>query len=166
MIIITAIVTFLIANLIGYAIHYSLHQSWTGNLNKKHLNHHTIQYPANDYMSDVYRDAGKDNTVFTFIPIVLAVIIIPIALGLLGLMTLASVITAEVIILLISFLHNYIHDAFHVTNHILYRLPIIRNIFSRWSYLHWLHHCKMQRNFGIFTFFLDRLFGTYIEKLK
>lgn len=160
-ILITAIVCFFFVSLFGYIVHRSLHQPWTGRFNQKHMTHHLILYPASDYTSDAYRNAGKDNTIITFAFLSLPVVGTPIVLGILGILPLPLVITALIVMGLMGFLHDYIHDAFHVKNHFLGRIPGFRNIFAYWNRLHYLHHVDMQKNFGIFLFHWDHVFKTF-----
>src|SRR5665213_1858542 len=96
-IVITVLIAFFGTSLFGYIVHRSLHQKWTGFLNKKHMNHHLIQYPHTDYVSDTYRDAGTDNTVFIFMAASVPLVAFPIILGILGIMSLPCIIIAEVI---------------------------------------------------------------------
>lgn len=159
-IVITALIAFFGSSLFGYVVHRSLHQKWTGFLNRKHMNHHLIQYPSTDYLSDTYRDAGKDNTVFIFAVAAVPLVAAPIILGVLGMLSLPCIIVAEVIMLAMGFLHDYIHDRFHIKNHWLNNIPVIKNIFGYWNHLHYLHHIDMQKNFGIFLFHWDVVFKT------
>ena len=160
-ILVTAVIAFFATSLFGYVVHRSLHQPWTGNLNKKHMTHHLILYPPSDYVSDKYRNAGIDNTVITFVIASIPMVGIPITLGILGILPLPEVITALVVMIGLGFLHNYIHDAFHIKNHFLSRVPGLRNIFAYWNRLHYLHHVDMQKNFGIFLFHWDHVFKTF-----
>jgi len=160
-IIITALIAFFVSSLFGYVVHWSLHQRWTGTLNRKHMTHHITLYPPSDYLSDVYREAGKDNTVYIFGAFAIPLVLTPIVLGLLGILPLSLVLTALIVMGLMGFLHSYLHDSFHIREHFLYRLPIIKGIFGYWSYLHYLHHVDMQKNFGIFLFHWDHVFRTY-----
>lgn len=160
-ILITAVIAFFATSLFGYVVHRSLHQPWTGRLNEKHMTHHLVLYPPNDYASDKYKRAGKDNTVITFAFASIPMVGTPILLGVLGILPLSVVITALVVMLGLGFLHNYIHDAFHVKNHYLSRIPGFRNIFAYWNRLHYLHHVDMQKNFGIFLFHWDHVFKTF-----
>jgi len=160
-ILLTVLVAFFVSSLFGYVVHRSLHQPWTGRLNQKHMTHHLTLYPPTDYLSDVYRQAGADNTVFIFGFLAIPVVILPIVLGILGLISITLVITAIVVMALMSFLHSYLHDAFHIRNHFLTRLPIIGDIFARWVNLHYLHHVDMKTNYGIFLFHWDKVFKTF-----
>jgi sterol desaturase/sphingolipid hydroxylase (fatty acid hydroxylase superfamily) len=158
---ITALISFLVSSLFGYVVHRSLHQPWSGRLNKKHMTHHLSLYPPTDYLSDKYREPGKDNTVFVFAAFAVPVVATPIILGVLHILPLVLVITSIAVMAIMSFLHDYLHDAFHIRHHFLTKIPVFRQLFARWGRLHYLHHVNMQTNFGIFTFFLDKVFGTF-----
>jgi sterol desaturase/sphingolipid hydroxylase (fatty acid hydroxylase superfamily) len=160
-ILVTALVAFFISSLFGYVVHRALHQKWTGRLNRKHMTHHLTLYPPTDYLSDEYRQAGQDNTVRIFALAALPLVLTPIVLGLTGLLSLPLVITALVVMGVMGFLHDYIHDRFHIRNHFLTRVPGVRVIFQYWNRLHYLHHIDMQKNFGIFLFHWDHVFRTF-----
>jgi sterol desaturase/sphingolipid hydroxylase (fatty acid hydroxylase superfamily) len=144
---------------LGYITHYAFHQPWSGRLFQAHMVHHQKLYPVDNFLSDVYRDAGSDNTTYlfalVFAPIVLAALlltvfnIIPIAIGLevLGLMA------------VIGWANNSIHDSMHLTNSIWHNFWF----FNRLQKLHLNHHAKMDTNFGIFSFWWDRVFRTFAE---
>src|ERR1700722_18648635 len=116
-VLITAFITFFIASLFGYVVHRSLHQSWTGRYHKSHMTHHIILYPPTDYVSDKYRDPGKDNTLWVFGAAALPFFVIPILLGVFHILPISLVITSEVVMAVMSFLHSYLHDSFHIRNH-------------------------------------------------
>jgi sterol desaturase/sphingolipid hydroxylase (fatty acid hydroxylase superfamily) len=63
--------------------------------------------------------------------------------------------------ILVGLLHNYLHDAFHISGHWLYRVPFVNMWFSHLVSLHYLHHVNMNSNFGIFTFHWDKVFKTF-----
>ncbi len=163
-ILLTILVSFFASSLFGYVVHRSLHQPWAGKLNQKHMTHHLTLYPATDYLSDKYRDAGGDNTVIIFSIAAIPVVATPIVLGLLGILPLALVITSLVVMGIMGFLHSYLHDSFHIRNHFLTRVPVIRTLFASWNRLHYLHHIDMQTNFGIFLFHWDHVFKTLWNK--
>lgn len=157
----TATFTFFISSLFGYVVHYGLHQKWTGQFNNAHMTHHLRLYPPSDYVSDKYRNAGKDNTLFVFGAAAIPLVALPIILGVLHILSLALVITALTVMIMMSFLHSYLHDAFHIRNHWLLTVPIIGKLFVRWVHIHWLHHVDMDTNYGIFLFHWDHIFKTY-----
>lgn len=157
----TAILTFLIASLFGYVVHRGLHQYWAGRFNKAHMTHHLSLYPPNQFLSDEYRSAGKDDSFRTFLLMAIPLIVLPCLLLLLKFITLGMMITAMVMMGIIGFLHSYLHDAFHIRNHFLERLPLLGKAFENWRRLHYLHHINLQTNFGIFCFWWDRLLKTF-----
>jgi len=160
-IILTALITFLVGNLFGYFVHKSLHAKWTGRFYQAHKTHHFKLYPPSDYVSDKYRNAGKDNTLFIFAAAAVPLFLLPIILGVFHILPLSLVITSLLIMSIMSFLHSYLHDAFHIRNHWLYKVPCIKILFARWVYLHWLHHVDTSKNYGIFLFFLDKRLSTF-----
>lgn len=159
-ILITLVVVFLITTLFGYVVHRSLHQSWTGRLNRAHMTHHLKLYPPSDFYSKEYRDPGKDNTVRIFAAAALPLIALPIVLGVCGILSIGLTILVIIETLFIGWLHDYLHDSFHIINHRLNKYAI----FKRWTQLHYLHHVDMKTNYGIFSFHWDRLFRTFWDK--
>jgi hypothetical protein len=158
---ITAIITFFVASLFGYVVHYALHQDWSGRFHQTHMTHHLKMYPPEDCISDVYRAAGKDNTLWIFAGAALPLVLGTILLGIFGILPLGLMITALLVMAVMSFLHSYLHDAFHIRNHWLYRVPLLGKVFIRWVHLHWLHHVDMNYNYGIFLFHWDHVFKTF-----
>jgi sterol desaturase/sphingolipid hydroxylase (fatty acid hydroxylase superfamily) len=157
----TIIISFFITSLFGYVVHWSLHQKWAGILYKAHRVHHFQKYPISDFISDTYRQAGINSTPKFFFIGALPLIIVPIVLWHAGIMPLSIMITVLIVEAIMGFLHNYLHDAFHIRNHWLYRVPVINKWFSHWFKLHYLHHYNIKKNFGICNFFWDRVFGSF-----
>jgi len=160
-VLITIIASFFVSSLFGYLVHRMLHQTWAGILHQKHMTHHITLYPPSDYLSEEYRYAGKDNTTITFAIAAIPVVAAPIILGLIGWISLPLVLISLTIMGLMGFLHSYLHDAFHIKNHWLNKVPIINNMFLRWNILHYYHHIDMSSNFGIFVFHWDYVFFTF-----
>lgn len=160
-VLLTILISFFVSSLFGYVVHWMLHQTWSGKLNNSHMAHHLTLYPPSDYQSDAYRNAGKNNTVRIFAIFAIPIVLTPIVLGILGVLPLTLVAIAITIMALMSLSHNYLHDAFHIRNHFLTRIPVVKDIFAGWSHLHYLHHVKMGSNFGIFLFHWDRVLGTF-----
>lgn len=156
-ILITILITIIASTLFGHIVHWSLHQRWMGRFNSAHMTHHIKLYPPEDYTSDVYRSAGKNSTTRFFAVAAIPLILIPVVLAITGIVSMSIAGIILVVEAVMGFLHNYIHDAFHVNNHWLNKVPG----FSRWNKIHYIHHVDMTKNYGIFTFFWDRLFGTY-----
>jgi sterol desaturase/sphingolipid hydroxylase (fatty acid hydroxylase superfamily) len=150
-----------LTTLFGYWSHYALHQSWSGKLNRAHMTHHQVLYDVSqdpdNYLSETYRDPGGDNTVRIFAALSLPVLAIPIILGLFNVVSWWLVVAMLTEMLFIGYLHDMIHDAFHLRNHWLYKL----SAFRRWSKLHFVHHLDMSKNYGIYGHLCDRIFGTF-----
>lgn len=160
-ILLSAIITYVVAITFGYFVHKFLHQEWAGRFHKMHMTHHMIKYPPEDFISDVYRGAEGDNTLYFFAVAAIPVVALPIILCLAHVITLVSMITSLTIMVVMSFLNSYLHDSFHIRNHWLYRIPFTKKWFTHLVYLHWLHHVDMQTNFGIFVFHWDKVLGTF-----
>jgi len=158
---ITILLTYVITSLFGYVIHWSLHQSWAGTFNKSHMTHHQIMYPPSDFTSEKYRNAGKDSTPKFFALAAIPLIFAPIGLWAAGLLPLYLMLTVLAVEGVMGFLHDYIHDAFHIKDHWMNRVPVLSVIFAKWVQLHYLHHVDMGKNFGIFVFHWDHVFKTF-----
>lgn len=162
MVLFVLVLVFIIVSFFGYGVHWALHQPWTKQFNESHMAHHLKLYPPSDYLSeDKYRGAGKDNTFFAFAIASLPMLGIPVLLWYFGMFSLPLALLVIAEMLFIGFLHDYIHDAFHVKNHWLNRLKIVQ----KWNQIHFVHHVDMGKNFGIFTFWVDKLFGTFQKHL-
>ena len=125
------------------------------------MSHHLKMYPPEDFTSDVYRHAGTSSSSKYFALVALPVILAPIVLGIIGIIPLHLVLIVLSIEGLMGLLNDRIHDAFHINNHWMSRVPGLRVIFARWTKLHYIHHVDMSKNYGIFTFHWDHLFKTF-----
>lgn len=158
-----SILVFVGVTFFGYWVHKFLHQPWMGRFGESHMTHHLKLYPITDYISDVYRHAGKNSTVFFFAAAGIPLLAIPVLLWFIGILSLFTLIIVIAEMLCIGWLHNYIHDAFHINNHLLTRIPLVKTWFAKLSKLHFVHHEEMQKNLGIFLMSWDKLFKTYKE---
>lgn len=155
------ILSLLGTTLFGYFAHKFLHYKFMGRFSKSHEVHHNELYPITDFKSDKYRGAGKDSTVIFFtittIPIISSIIL----LMLVGILSLFQMLLTIATMLFFGWLHDYIHDAFHINNHWLNKIPLINKHFQRLENLHYLHHVDELKNFGIYTFIWDKIFRTF-----
>ena len=125
------------------------------------MTHHLKLYPPWDYESDTYRDPGKDSTVFPFLILGAPLVLLPVVAGIFGIISVWISVALVFEILLIGFLNDFIHDSFHVKGHWVRRYwPG----YERLNRLHFAHHVDMQKNFGIFIFAWDAIFGTIWEE--
>jgi sterol desaturase/sphingolipid hydroxylase (fatty acid hydroxylase superfamily) len=160
-ILLTLLITYIVASLFGYVTHWALHQTWMGRFYNAHMTHHLTLYPATEFSSDSYKDAGKDSTLRFFAVASLPLIVIPITLSILGIIPLKIILSILIMEAFVGFFNDYLHNAYHINNHWIGRLPIINTIFFKLIDLHYVHHVKMESNFGIFAFHWDRLFKTF-----
>ena len=151
------IFVYIIINLLGYLTHRAFHQKWSGFFYRAHHNHHYIQYPPNDFFSEAYRSAGKDNSGKFFILAFLPMIIGWFVFVFLAHISLVIGIGVIIEMVIIGLAHDILHDAFHIQNHWLNKFAIFR----RWVELHKIHHIDVSKNYGIFDFLWDRVFGTF-----
>lgn len=161
--ILISILVFLGTTFLGYIVHWAIHQKWSGLFYRAHCNHHELQYPAfpaYKFLSDTYRDAGKDNTVYYFILLFLPILSIFPLLSFFGYLPIWMSISIILEMLLIGQLHNYLHDQIHLSKP---KLDI--KYINKLRYIHYIHHESHHYNhiynFGIFYFIWDKLFKTY-----
>lgn len=165
--ILVIIFSYFATTLFGYVVHWSLHQKWSGYFNKSHMAHHLKLYPPEDYLSEKYREAGADSTPKFFFLAALPTLILPtLILYYVGVLSWGLTLLAFVVMFGIGLMKNYLHDSFHIKNHVLTRIPIIKMWFSRLSKLHYYHHVDMSKNFGISSFFWDRRFKSFVSEKK
>jgi sterol desaturase/sphingolipid hydroxylase (fatty acid hydroxylase superfamily) len=156
-----AILSFLGTSLFGYFIHWAFHQRWSGFFYRAHLNHHSVQYPPNDFFSDTYRQSGQYNATYYFIAL-----FSPIILGFVGMMIVGWLSIWQGISILgtmsvVGLLNAYIHDeGIHLRKSIWHYLPGFQKLVR----LHIIHHKSVQKNLGMFFFGWDKLFKTYRDK--
>jgi sterol desaturase/sphingolipid hydroxylase (fatty acid hydroxylase superfamily) len=153
------VIGFLTLTCLGYWAHYCFHKRWSGRLYNAHMSHHTRLYPKTDLVSENYRHAGKDNTVWLFAIVFSPFILGALLLTIFGILPLGIGVEILGLMVVVSYLNNALHDAYHLRNSFWHRLPF----FERLRKLHFLHHNRMNSNFGIINFFWDRVFGTYRE---
>ncbi len=145
---------------LGYWTHRLFHKPISGPFYRAHINHHAVQYPPEDFTSDIYRSAGKDNSLWYFaLAFSPLMIIIALSYFLLG----TSLWTCVCILgsmIGTGLVHDYMHDGFHLNKSYWHYLPG----FSRLIELHKVHHVDMSKNYGIFSFVFDKMFKTYQDK--
>lgn len=137
---------------LGFCFHKFLHTKWAGPLQRSHLVHHTEKYPSGDYLSSSYRPAGRSNTLYPFLGAGFLV-----AGLLLWLTPLWLAIPLCIDLALVGFLNDRAHLLFHVTPNFLEK----SKWFQELRRLHEIHHDDVQVNFGIITFWMDRLFRSF-----
>lgn len=153
------VLTYYFSTFIGYQIHKWIHQSRSGFLNIAHLNHHRKQYPPGNLTSDTYRSAGRDNTTFLFLPFILIIIGILWTGYYFNIVSLFYALLISVEIVIISLIHDVLHNSFHLNRSLWHRYPG----FSRLKSKHFLHHWNMRKNYGIIDFTWDKILNTDVK---
>ena len=160
------------AELVGYWLHRLLHAGWVPVLSRGHMEHHLRDYGPRMPMrgSEYYQSQRR--------PTALGIgmeWIVPIGILLfLAICVMAIFSVAWWNVMLFSaagigwgiLMFNYMHDALHLEN-----TPVLKSRVAGWfkgvRRLHDVHHTKldahgrMDVNFGICFFGMDKLFGTY-----
>lgn len=136
----------------GYLFHRLMHTKWLGPLHRAHMAHHLAMYPPQDYLSKSYRKTGTDSTTWRFVAFGTTI-------GLLALWLTPIWISLPVVIALVVMggLNSYMHDTIHVSPHVLERFDWFLDL----RVTHHVHHVEMGKNFGVVTFWADRIFGTF-----
>jgi len=152
------LVTYFLTSLLGYVVHWAIHQPWTGRAYRAHRAHHIDLYPPGKLISDAYRNAGGQSTVYTFLLAFTPILLLPIVLWAIGWFTFMHAFAAVAAMGIVGLMNDIIHDSFHVKNHWLSR---ITPGYDHMRQLHFVHHVNMKRNFGIYSFIWDRVFRTF-----
>lgn len=152
--------TYIITAFLGYVVHWAIHQPWSGTAHEAHRRHHVELYPPGDLISDKYRSAGAKSTVWTFLALFSPVVVAPFVAWAMGKLTFTQAITIVATMALVGLANDSIHDSFHVRDHWMSRvIPGYHKMRER----HFIHHVNMKKNFGIYSFTSDKIFGTYKE---
>lgn len=152
-----------LASFFGYWMHVCFHKhNWFSKaFYNAHMNHHLINYPSTNFLSETYRDSGKDKGNFwfalAFSPIVAGVALLAI-FGCIGVFVAIACVLGMAIWGLVN---DYVHDQFHLSTTWLNRFAC----FKRWQELHYIHHLDMNLNYGIIMFMYDKIFKTFNNKL-
>lgn len=145
------VVTYSLAELIGYLFHRLAHVPGT-ELYKSHMLHHLQAYPPTRFSSEKYISIGIRSFVVWFMPIFAVFLGAQVAI-LNGWPLFAGIMTT----LAVAGMNLYAHDSYHLSKHWLSET----RFFKRLTDFHEVHHRNMKKNFGIYTFVIDKVFGTF-----
>jgi len=156
------VISFFVVSFLGYWVHKVFHNPKSLWFYDAHNNHHTIQYPVLDFFSVRYRSAGNSSSFWLFLIVSLPILIALVAFIAYGKLPIVSGIVLLGSLVGWGLLHDYIHDQFHILGSPWKRFAFFR----KWREIHFLHHLNNGKNFGIITFWCDRLFGTFENYTK
>jgi len=167
----------LVAELAGYWLHRLLHTDRLPFLSRRHMVHHLLLYgPLQPMRAARYKDAtcgrfSLGNVGFEWLA-PSAVLLIS-CWGVMFLLHVRPVYQLIVLGNLVAwpfFTFSFLHDAMHVRDFWMARMPLINRWFRRARRLHDIHHHSvngaghMDANFGIGFFLFDRIFRTLASR--
>ena len=167
----------LVAELIGYWLHRLLHSDRLPFLSRRHMVHHLLLYgPQQPMRAERYKDATKGRWSLGNIGLewlVPSTVVLIICWAIMLLLRVKPLYQAIVLCNLLAwpfFTFSFLHDAMHLHDFWMARLPLISRWFGRARRLHDIHHHsvdatgRMDVNFGIGFFLFDRLFRTLASR--
>lgn len=165
---------------VGYFLHILLHSERIPYLSRSHMIHHLKVYNPKQGLRQggSYKGSAQDRTsVLGFglewvAPIAFIMIVTALGFWLLQIAIVYYFIFTLSAILWGYFLFGYMHDAMHLKEFWMERVPFLRDWFYSIRKLHDIHHLefsndgRMLKNYGICFFFFDRLFVSLSPKHK
>jgi sterol desaturase/sphingolipid hydroxylase (fatty acid hydroxylase superfamily) len=167
----------LVAEFAGYWLHRLLHIDKLSFLSRNHMAHHLLHYGPNQQMRAAsYKDATHGR--FSLGNVGLewlapSTVVLIFCWGAMNVFRVRPIYQAIVLANLVAwpFLSfSFPHDAMHLRDAWMARLPIVKVWFRRARRLHDIHHHslnsagRMNTNFGIGFFLFDRMFRTLVTR--
>lgn len=163
----------LVAELAGYWLHRLLHSDKLPFLSRSHMVHHLLLYgPMQPMRSDHYRDATRGRFALGNVGLewlAPSAVVLALCWGVMFFLRVPALYQAIVLVNLIVwpfFTFSFLHDAMHLHDFWMARIPLVNHWFRRARRLHDIHHHSvdaaghMDTNFRIGFFFFDRIFRT------
>lgn len=151
------VVCFIGCEFAGYAFHKFLHTRLAGPLKKSHMAHHLDLYPPGRTLSEKYLSAGRNSTLIPFL--IAGFTLAGLAFWLTPLW---FSLPLAVDLIIVGFLNDQLHTHQHIKGSFLEKYEWFKQLRRN----HDQHHFEMNTNFGIFTFWADRLAKTYVKGTK
>jgi sterol desaturase/sphingolipid hydroxylase (fatty acid hydroxylase superfamily) len=167
----------LVAEFAGYWLHRLLHSEKFPMLSRSHMAHHLILYgPTQPMRADNYKDAthgrfSLGNVGLEWLaPSAVLLIVCWAFLFVLRIPLIYQVIVLGILVVWPFFTFSFLHDAMHLRDARMARLPLVKVWFRHARRLHDIHHHslnnagRMNTNFGIGFYFFDRIFDTLTKR--
>lgn len=169
----------LYAEFVGYFLHKLLHSENIAWLSKSHMTHHLKDYGPKSKMRTkeyVSGTAKRFNILGIgmeyLLPSALILIVLVGALTLLGMPWGYQALSVAGIIVWSGTMFGYMHSRFHEKDFWMANVPLLGTWYRKVRRLHDIHHVYltedglMGSNYGICFFWMDRLFGTFRNKVS
>jgi hypothetical protein len=156
MLAVALVVGYFVIQSTGYAVHKALHHPALGKIHDTHDVHHKLMYPPEDYLdTGKYREVPDNAQPFKYyaaaaVPLVAAVFIF---------LPLTIAISLAVELAVVAWANDWLHQKMHIKGYWLERYTWFHHLRA----LHWHHHVDDSKNIGIFSWFTDKILGTYEE---
>lgn len=177
--ILTVILAVLFTEFVGYFLHRLLHSDKIAWLSRSHMIHHLKDYGPKDSMRrEEYLSGARERISVVGIGLEWVAPSFLVYGGLVALMSafgvpwFLQILAVATSIGWALLMFNYFHDAMHLNDFWMLKLPFVGKWFKRVRRRHDIHHKqlsnegRMDTNFGICFFFMDKLFGTLEKKVK
>jgi sterol desaturase/sphingolipid hydroxylase (fatty acid hydroxylase superfamily) len=153
---VSLVVGYFVIQTTGYIVHKALHHPALGLIHETHDVHHKKMYPPEDYLNTgKYREVPNEAQPYKYY----AAAAVPLVIGVFAFLPLSIAIALVTELAVVAWLNDWLHQKLHIKGYWLERY----SWFHRLRELHWWHHVDDSKNFGIFSWFADRLFGTFEE---
>ncbi len=167
----------LVAEFAGYWLHRLLHSDKLPFLSRNHMAHHLLLYgPTQPMRAESYKDATHGR--FSLGNVGLewlapSAVLLIVCWGVMFVFRVPLIYQVIVLANLVAwpfFTFSFLHDAMHLRDAWITRLPLVNVWFRRARRLHDIHHHslnnagRMNTNFGIGFFLFDRIFRTLASR--
>jgi sterol desaturase/sphingolipid hydroxylase (fatty acid hydroxylase superfamily) len=169
----SVICSFLVAELAGYWLHRLLHSDRLRFLSRSHMVHHLLLYgPTQPMRAERYKNSTRGRFSFGNVglewlaPSAVVLIFCWGVMFFFHVRPVYQVIVLGNLVVWPFFTFSFLHDAMHLHDFWMARMPLIHRWFRRARRLHDIHHHsvdgagRMDTNFGIGFFLFDRVFRT------
>lgn len=170
----------ILAEFYGYWLHVLLHSYWIPALSRSHMNHHVLSYaPGSRMRHEDYVQEVQDGDVLIFglglewiLPSLVLLVVTVSVEWLIGFSPAQIAVSVGIVIAYSVFLFWFLHETLHLKHPWILRIKPVRRWYLNARKLHDIHHHHvtdeglMNRNYGIAFFVFDKVFGSFLPKLK
>lgn len=153
---VSLVIGYFVVQATGYAVHKALHHPALGKVHETHDVHHKVMYPPDDYLNTgEYREVPAGAQPYKYYAPAALALVVTVFLTLP--LYVAVALSAELAFL--AWANDWLHKKLHIKGYWLERYTWFNHLRD----LHWHHHVDDSKNLGIFSWFTDKIMGTYEE---